>query len=110
MNITCEMAMDLVALYKDGLASEDSKEAVRTHLKSCPECRRAYAQYSADRARAVAPCPIPQDDLAQKYHKLANHLRTQHVVSTAAVLSVVLVSVGIGIFGTIKMLDGRNKK
>lgn len=111
MNITCDMAMDLVALYKDGVASEDSNEAVRAHLKTCPECRRAYSQYSADRTHAApAPSPIPQEDLAQKYYKLAKHLHKQHVVSTAAVLSVVALSVGVGIFGTVKMLDGRRKK
>jgi hypothetical protein len=104
------MAMDLVALYKDRLASEDSNRAIREHLKSCPDCRRAYASYTADRATpAAVVCPVTQDDLAQKYHKLAAHLHKQHVVSTAAVLSVVLLSVGVGIFGTIKMLDGHGR-
>ena len=49
MNITCDMAMDLIALYNDGLASEDSRRAVDEHLKSCPECSAAYASYSPRR-------------------------------------------------------------
>ena len=42
MHITCDMAMDLAGLYKDGLASEDSTRAVEQHLKECPFCRRYY--------------------------------------------------------------------
>ena len=110
MNITCDIAMDLMALYKDGLASDDSKKAVQAHLKNCPECRRAYSQYSADMVRQNdAPHPLAEDDLSQKYYKLAKHLHKQHLVSTAVVLSVVAVSVGIGVFGTIKMLGGSRK-
>ena len=32
MNISCDMAMDLIALYCDGVASADSRKAVREHL------------------------------------------------------------------------------
>ena len=44
-------------------------------------------------------------DLSDKYSVLAKHMRKRHVVSTAAVIAVIAVSVAIGIFGTIKMLD-----
>ena len=54
MNITGDMAMDLIALYNDGLASDDSRRAVDEHLKSCPECSAAYASYSA-------PAPHAED-------------------------------------------------
>ena len=108
MNITCDMAMDLMALYKDRLASDDSKRAVREHLKNCPECRRAYAQYSADKARPeTPPCAPAGEELSQKYYKLAKHLHKQHLVSTAAVLAVVAVSIGAGAFCTIRMLGSR---
>ncbi len=44
MHITCDMAMDLAGLYKDGLASRDSVLAIEQHLKICPACRRYFKQ------------------------------------------------------------------
>lgn len=68
MNITCDMAMDLIALYNDGLASDDSRRAVDEHLKSCPECSAAYASYSAPAPHAVSGQPKKSaEDLEIKY-------------------------------------------
>lgn len=36
------MCMDLIPLVKDGVASEDSKNAVEEHVKSCKSCRSFY--------------------------------------------------------------------
>lgn len=106
MIITCDMAMDLVSLYKDGLASEDSKSAVKQHLKICPDCRKFYAQYGSQKPfNKVNIYDAPSFDLSDKYSVLAKHMRKRHVLSTAAVIAVIAVSVAIGIFGTIKMLD-----
>ncbi len=41
--ITCDMYQDLITLYIDDLCSEDSKNAVSEHLKSCAKCSDAYA-------------------------------------------------------------------
>lgn len=35
---TCDICRDLIPLVKDGVASADSENAVRIHLKSCPVC------------------------------------------------------------------------
>lgn len=40
--ITCDMCMDLMPLVQDGVASEDSIEAVELHMKSCPVCREMF--------------------------------------------------------------------
>ena len=37
--ISCEMCMDLMPLVHDGVASADSVEAVKRHIRSCPQCR-----------------------------------------------------------------------
>lgn len=50
MNLSCDIAMDLAPIYHDGVASADTADAVRAHLKSCPDCRRFYRQYAAGRA------------------------------------------------------------
>lgn len=42
MKITCDIALDLIGLYLDGVASPDSKKAVEEHLKDCESCRKYY--------------------------------------------------------------------
>lgn len=106
MSISCDMAMDLIALYKDGVASEDSRQAIREHLKGCPSCAHAFAAYSAERKAAghpIAPRPVSEEDLTAKYRLLAKNLRRSHLISTATVLSIVAVSVVIGSLGTFRL-------
>ena len=45
--ITCDMCKDLMPLVKDGIASEDSKLAVETHVTECEACKQLYENESA---------------------------------------------------------------
>lgn len=40
--MTCDIYQDLIALYVDGLCSEDSGKAVEEHIQSCKKCADAY--------------------------------------------------------------------
>ena len=40
--ITCDICMDLMPLVQDNVASEDSVNAVKQHLETCPECRAMF--------------------------------------------------------------------
>lgn len=42
--MTCDIYQDLIALYVDGLCSEDSGKAVEEHIKACKKCADAYGQ------------------------------------------------------------------
>ena len=42
MKITCDMCIDLMPLVLDGLASEDSRNAVMEHIASCESCRSMF--------------------------------------------------------------------
>lgn len=42
--MTCDIYQDLIALYVDGLCSEDSGKAVEEHIKACKKCADAYRQ------------------------------------------------------------------
>ena len=42
MKITCDMCIDLMPLVLDGLASEDSRNAVMEHIASCENCRAMF--------------------------------------------------------------------
>ena len=41
-DITCDMCADLFPLVLDGVASEDSAQAVNNHIKNCEKCRMLY--------------------------------------------------------------------
>lgn len=44
IKMTCDIYQDLIALYVDGLCSEDSGKAVEEHIKACKKCADAYRQ------------------------------------------------------------------
>lgn len=44
MKIDCNIIRDLLPLYTEGLASEESRIAVEEHLKDCEECRAIYRE------------------------------------------------------------------
>ena len=110
MSITCDMAMDLIALYKDGLASEDSRKAIEEHLRSCPECTRAYASYSTEPPkRAPRPNPVCADRaLETRYIALARSLRRNRMIQTVTTLAIVTASLALGSYGMLHLLDRRH--
>lgn len=42
VKITCEICDDLLPLVEDGIASEESRQAVFSHICKCEKCRRNY--------------------------------------------------------------------
>ena len=40
--ITCDICRDLIPLVQDGVASNDSQQAVKEHIKECPACAKLY--------------------------------------------------------------------
>lgn len=48
----CGVIQDLLPLYVDGAAGEESRALVEEHLRSCPVCRRELEQL---RGRVVLP-------------------------------------------------------
>lgn len=67
--ITCDMCMDLIPLVKDGIASEDSKQAVEAHLKTCEACKKRYDG-------AIAESSLVNVDLELELGKLKRKLQT----------------------------------
>ena len=44
----CNLVADLLPIFLDGKASEETSELINKHIGSCPECRDMYAAMSAD--------------------------------------------------------------
>lgn len=89
MRLRCDIVMDLMGLYADGAASEDTVQAVEEHLAECPMCRQFYKQY-----RQTPPAAQEQlYDGAMDYSVLAKRIRTRRLWTYAGMLSYISVSI-----------------
>lgn len=67
--IKCEVIRDLLPLYEDNAASEETAELVRAHLKDCPACREELQKISV-------PVCLPPDEDTQLLERF-NHKRRE---------------------------------
>lgn len=94
------MAMDLIAIYCDGVASNDSRRAVKEHLAVCPVCSRAYEAYRRKNERRKRPLPQSPEE---KYAALARTLRHRQRASNLGVAAVIAASLLLGAYSTLKL-------
>ena len=98
MNINCEMARDLLPMYKDKCLSPSSEAALRDHLESCPACRRYLHEY---KARQTDDILIPPGDFAD----ISRRLRRNRTVTEIAVGAAVTVLAAYAVYKTLKQGD-----
>lgn len=114
MEITCDIAMDLVELYTSGVASEDSREAVKKHLKGCKECRRFYEGYKKsmaepDRYIRLEASPDAADEiLSESVNKLSKRLRRRRIVKNITGGMLLTLGAAFLIKGLADMIDGKD--
>ncbi len=109
MNMTCKIVRDLAELYQENIVSRESAEAIRTHLKTCPECRRYYREYDAVEA-AQFSMPVKETQNmkemeARMYEQLSRKLRRRHMLRMIGVSSAIgagSIMLAIGILLTCK--------
>ena len=102
------MAMDLIALYNDGLASKDSRDAVKEHLHSCPSCAKAYAGYKNavnSNKKSVETIELTPEELNAKYKSIAKDLHKRYIISTGVTLLITAMSVGLGVMSLNKLKE-----
>lgn len=112
MEITCDIAMDLAELYICGAASDESTEAVRHHLRNCPECRRFYEGYKRSIKKEPACRVETEDELEpsdEKLEQLSKRLRKRRIFthvanSTLLTVGAVMLTVGVAV-----LVNSRNK-
>ena len=103
MNLPCDVVMDLVGLYKDGLASKESKAAVDEHLKECAQCRKYYKMYdSIEKSTKNQEEPVLEVDSYSDYNfsDVSKRLRKKHnrnllLMSAIAGTAVVLTAINL---------------
>jgi len=90
MSLPCNVVRDLVSIYKDGLASEETSDAVELHLKQCPDCRKYYREYdSISRLNAAKYNVCAENSTAKEYADLSQKLRVRRsrVLTAVALLT-----------------------
>lgn len=95
MNLNCEMTMDLIALYHDGLASASTKAAVAEHLRRCPRCRENYAQYRRIYRmpkNGSVQRPVQEGTTEQEYRRLAARMRQKRLLTAVVFFAYVCAS------------------
>ena len=103
MEITCDIAMDLVDIYTSGAASEETENAVREHLKTCKDCRSFFDSYrknfdeqkkdeKKNKYIKVETSPYIADEiLSESIKKLSKRMRTRRIISnTVGIVSIVM--------------------
>ncbi|MBP0960630.1 MAG: zf-HC2 domain-containing protein [Oscillospiraceae bacterium] len=91
----CSIIQDLLPLYCDDLASDDSREEIEKHLAGCEECRKVYENMKTKEMNIN----IPERDISPlKTVKKQNRLKIiGAVLCTAAVLSGIFMFVFWGV-------------
>jgi len=103
MNLTCDIVMDLVSIYKDKLASQSSCEAIEEHLKECPACRKYYKQYdSIYRLEPEKSDTVIADDYEQKYTALSIKLNRRRKLAMVGMAAFACASVGAILISALK--------
>ncbi len=87
----CNIVKDLLPLYVEELCSEDSKEYVEEHMKSCQECKESfeYLKYSEVCIKEVEKKEI------NAFQKLERYISARIMISYVLFLVVVVIGIGI---------------
>ncbi|NLO13360.1 MAG: hypothetical protein GX124_04470 [Clostridiales bacterium] len=80
--MNCDIVTDLLPLYAEGMASDQSRELLEEHLKDCPQCRKALAGL-----RAAMP-DGEQDTLPLK--EISQKLKTRRLLTGLLAMFLVL--------------------
>lgn len=122
MNITCNFARDLAELYHENLVSPETADAIRAHLKTCPQCRNYYREFQNLQKRRSQDSPdisgipgfrdfpdLPDSDLSETEQRLCESLsrrlrrrRFWGMVGTSAVVGAGSVMLAVGLLLTYK--------
>ena len=84
MKHSCEVILDLLPLYHDGVCSEKSREMVEEHLMECEACQKALVEIEKE----VSAPNVSRQEAGKAWKALTRNLWIRRV--TAIVLAVVL--------------------
>lgn len=104
MHEPCALIQDLLPLYRDGVCSDESRQAVEYHLKGCPACRAALAAMEAE-----TPPPPPFGEAGEKqkaasFESIRRHFRLRTALAAGAAAAFLLLC-GFGSAAALKQSE-----
>ena len=88
MKISCSIIRDLLPLYAEDLASQDTKDLVEEHICSCEDCQSILNSM-------IKAAPIPVEASPESLNKVKKTIRRRRAVSVmAAVMTMSLAACG----------------
>lgn len=94
----CNIVQDLLPLYADDLASEDSVEFIDRHTENCARCREIWRRYKGELPITHPPVPEPkEEDILEPLHREVTKFIWKFIGN--AVLVVALVGAFLGYLG-----------
>ena len=96
MKHSCEVILDLLPLYHDGVCSEKSREMVEEHMRECEACQKALEEIKKE----IAAPNASMKDAGKAWRTLTRNLWIRRVTAIvlAAVLTVAAALVGKEIY------------
>lgn len=84
--IDCQVIRDLLPLYEDNAASEETQALVQAHLKDCPDCREELRKMHTP----ISVPPEDDKDVVKRLRELRAQARRKQKVRTICVVSVLV--------------------
>lgn len=84
MRISCDVIRDILPLYAENIASEESEKIVEEHLNSCEKCRKYL-----DEIKSPDPCMQKADEVPMKKLKALLLKKKIQVIAISAFVSLV---------------------
>lgn len=107
MKRECNIVRDLLPLYIENMASEETKEFVEAHLTNCPECNELYLTMTEKGEEEIADEEAKKKILPLRLVK-RKLLRKKIVVSAIAVMLSLAILIGAGTY-VYNFVDRQNK-
>lgn len=105
--LSCEIIGDLLPLYVDDIASDDSRKAVDEHVESCPGCRKKLHDMTSSLGDATAIATEEQVDV-DAFKKVRSRNRKAVAGSVAAAIALIAGVISIYLFVMPVELDPEN--
>lgn len=97
--MNCKIIRDLLPLYADGIASEETNEAVREHLAECGECGEIYKKMTEDPPSIESPQNDREVDYMKKIKSRGKKITAAIVCGVFAAAAIVLLCLKLFCWG-----------
>lgn len=99
MRMKCEIIQDLIPVYHDGIASEETCRTMRLHMKNCTDCRRYYAQFCRSmQLELPSDTDMTPDAVGDAFVSLSRRMRRRKMLSTASLSALGAIAAAAAVF------------